>query len=264
MNSNELTGWANVAIRRRAPNARDKSEDHAIAQEVPVEIHLNQQTVVVTMASPVDLADLAVGFLIGERYLALTASVERVEVFHKPIGFVVNVVAQAAPSLRIKERSVVARSSCGLCGVTSLDDALSDLPAVTRQCPPSARAIHTALSSLRKVQALNQLTRAVHGAAWCDGHGNIVAVREDIGRHNALDKLLGARARTSDSSTGFVLLTSRISYELVQKAAMSNVATLAAISAPTSLALDMARSLGMNIIAIARDDNHSVFVESTE
>ncbi len=260
MSTNEYRGWTNVAIVRRAPNACDELEDHAVAQEVPVEIHLNQQTAVVTMASPVDLADLAVGFLVGERYLDREATIERVEVFDKPVGFVVNVMAQTAPSLRIKERSVVARSSCGLCGVTSLDDALSELPAVTSQPLPTSSAIHAALGRLREAQALNQRTRAVHGAAWCDVKGNIVAVREDIGRHNALDKLLGARARASDTSAGFVLLTSRVSYELVQKAAMSNVATLAAISAPTTLALDIAHSLGINIIAIARDDNHSVFL----
>ncbi|MFK8015387.1 MAG: formate dehydrogenase accessory sulfurtransferase FdhD [Gammaproteobacteria bacterium] len=253
------TGCTTKTLHRRTPQGDAREHQHALADEVPVEIHLNQHATVVTMASPVALADLAVGFLLSERYLSLSTPVLRAEVYERAPGFVVNVITPNGERPAVRSRSVAARSSCGLCGVTSMDDAIVALEPVTRRALPRADVIQRSVTGLRAHQPLNQQTRSVHAAAWCDSRGDIALVREDIGRHNALDKLLGARARANDDAAGYVLMSSRLSYELVQKAATHNVATLVAISAPTTLAVDLAASLGMNMVAIARDDNHSIF-----
>ncbi|MEO0574014.1 MAG: formate dehydrogenase accessory sulfurtransferase FdhD [Pseudomonadota bacterium] len=253
-------GYRNVELHRRTPDDGVRLESMPIADEVAIEIHLNQQNVVVTMASPVDIEDLAVGFLVSEQYLERNATVHAIEVFAKPAGIIVNVRADPIAEQRIRDRAVPARASCGLCGVASLDDAIASLPPVSPEPLPHAAAIHAALGALREHQSLNAATRAVHGAAWCAMDGSIIQMREDIGRHNALDKLLGARVLASQPAPGFILITSRVSYELVQKAAAHGVASMVAISAPTTLSVDIATALGMNLIAIARHDNHSVFV----
>ncbi|MEL6868324.1 MAG: formate dehydrogenase accessory sulfurtransferase FdhD [Pseudomonadota bacterium] len=256
--------WRTVAVKRRRPDGAHSDEQATMADEVAIEIHLNQTTVVVTMASPLDLPDLAVGFLVSERFLEPDAAILDVACFRKPLGVVVNVRAEIVQPLTSRSRTVVARASCGLCGVTTLDDAIADLPPVTRRSTPSAQAIHRAVAQLRPQQPLHRQTHAVHAAAWCTPEGNLDLVREDIGRHNALDKLLGARMRRGEPTPGFVLMSSRLSYELVQKAAAHDVATLVAVSAPSTLAVEIGRALGMNLIAIARDDSHTIFVDSSE
>lgn len=254
-------GYREIQIDRRSPDACLRRDTLSIADEVAIEIHLNQQSVVVTMASPLDVADLAVGFLVSEQYLRRDAVIDSIECFEKTAGVIVNVRAGATNELNVRARSVPARASCGLCGITSLDDAVARMPRVQSSPLPEAHAIHKAIATLRDYQALNAMTHAVHAAAWCTRDGDITLIREDIGRHNALDKLLGAKVSTSPMPAGFVIATSRVSYELVLKAAAHGVTTLVAVSAPTTLSVDIADALGVNLIAIARDDNHSVFVQ---
>ncbi len=211
------------------------------------------------MASPAAFDDLASGFLRSEGYVSISAALSVDTKAWEP-GFIVSVTATEKPLRKIPDNTRVANSSCGLCGVQTMAEMLAQTPRVPISALPGATAIHAALSHLRDAQTLNRLTHAVHGAAWALDDGSLLEVREDIGRHNALDKLLGAQPYLS--TRGFVLVTSRLSYEMVQKAAMHGVSTLIAISAPTSLAIRLAEASGMNLVAIARDDSHEIVCEA--
>lgn len=251
-----------AASNRNAFERRDNAglitiEYAALADETPVEIRCNGEPVVVTMATPNDLEDLAVGFLFSERIIKSTDVIDTHVEYREP-GFVVDVAAADVTTANV--RAAIATSSCGLCGVRTLAEAIATLPPVLGSKLPAARAITRAATRLRDHQPLNQLTRAVHGAAWCDSSGHILVLREDIGRHNALDKLLGAVAQPD--TTGFVIVSSRVGYELVQKCAAHSVSTLVAISAPSALAVRLASSVNINLIAVARADNHQVYTRS--
>lgn len=244
-----------LQVTQRRPSGDIVATTRHVAVETPVEIRLSGTAVVVTMASPTSLSELAAGFLISEGYLPRTSDLEIEILPHEP-GYIVDVDSKLPALREIVPRSHAAMSSCGLCGVQTLAEAIAATPAVTPRPLPDAATIHAALAALGPQQLLNQQTHAVHAAAWIDDDGNLIALHEDIGRHNALDKLLGARPYAHGS--GFALVTSRLSYEMVQKAAMHDVSTLVAVSAPTSLAVRLADASGMNIVAIARDDSHEI------
>ena len=157
-------------------------------------------------------------------------------------------------------RMLEGRSSCGLCGVQRLKQAVRVMPPVGQDFRVTREAIQAALSALEKEQALGRLTRAMHAAAWADASGRILAVREDVGRHSALDKLIGHGFRTGlDPSTGMAIVTSRCSFEMVEKAAVAGFQVIVAISAPTALALRKAEEAGLTLVALARADGHAVF-----
>jgi FdhD protein len=163
-------------------------------------------------------------------------------------------------ALKLQRRNLVGRTGCGLCGSESLDQAIRPFKGVTPQTLPSTDAIQRALSQLNKHQKLQALTGAVHGVAWCDNTGDIKLLREDVGRHNALDKLIGALLLNKiNPQSGFALISSRASYEMVQKISSFNIPTLVAVSAPTALAITLATTAKINLIGFARPGRYVVY-----
>jgi FdhD protein len=229
----------------------------AIAEEVPVAIECNGLGYAVLMASPGDLLDLAYGFSLTERLIDSADDVLDAEAHALEHGMLVRMtlVPRVADRVADRVRHRTADSSCGLCGVESLEQALRPLPAQTAPWRGEDAAVFAALGALDTLQPLGAATRAVHGAAACTMDGSIRLVREDVGRHNAFDKLIGAMLRGGMAwEGGFALLTSRCSYELVEKAALSGCPMLATISAPTALALARARQAGLALRVLARPD----------
>jgi FdhD protein len=227
-----------------------------IAEEVPVAIMLNSQSVAVMMATPADLHDFAIGFLIAEGYVHPGTTTGAVLTLPTVDGIAVDVALPdtALTGRDISERATEGRSGCGLCGVREIGEVMRPLPVRADRTPIEPRAVAAAFAALPDHQPMNQENRSVHAAAWCEADGTIILCREDVGRHNALDKLIGAMARASLSPReGFVVMSSRCSFELVQKAASAGIGALATVSAPTALALDLARSSGLALAARARD-----------
>jgi FdhD protein len=236
--------------------------------EVPEEVAVNLVYATlphaVMMATPGDLEDFAVGFSVTEGIVETPNEIRGVAASSVPGGIVVDVDLAPAALRRhmARRRAMSGRTGCGVCGIESLDQlpqARPVAPGVT-VAPP---AIRRALLALEAEQALHRATRAVHAAAWCAADGAILLVREDVGRHNALDKLVGACLRAGHApADGFVLLTSRCSFEMVEKTAAFGAATVVAISAPTSLAIDRAQALGITLIAVARPDGALRFTQA--
>ena len=234
--------------------------------EVPVEVPVNivyaTLPFAVMMASPGDFEDFAVGFSVTEGIVADAAEVRGVAVSVVPRGVVVDVdLAPAAlrrHMARLREaggRSMAGRTGCGVCGIESLEQLPAARPVMAAGGAVGWAAIRTALMELEGRQVLHAATRAVHAAAWCAADGAILLVREDVGRHNALDKLIGGCLRAGQAAgDGFVVLTSRCSFEMVEKVAAFGAGTVVAISAPTSLAIERAAALGVRLVAVARPD----------
>jgi FdhD protein len=220
-----------------------------IASEVPVALMFNSSPHAVMMASPADLEDFAVGFTLSEGLAGLDR-IKGVLAFPGEDGYTVDVALDGAVEPR--RRAMEGRSGCGLCGVEEIAQVLRPLGPVTRRFALSEASARKALDGLRDVMPVNALCHSVHGAAFATPAGDIVLAREDVGRHNALDKLLGALARAgTDMTEGFVAMTSRCSFELVQKAALMGISHLVTLSAPTSMALELARVAGVTLGARA-------------
>lgn len=234
--------------------------DDQIAAEVPVAMVYNGISHVVMMATPADLEDFALGFSLSEGILSSPKQLlgfEQIE-GEKGIELALTITAEPFAKLKQRRRNLVGRTGCGLCGAESLDQAMSRKSPVDRELCVSHQALQKAVSSLASWQKLQQQTGAVHGAAWCGVDGEILLVREDVGRHNALDKLLGAIFQ-QDLIAGFVLVTSRASYEMVAKAATANIPLLAAVSAPTSLAVDLSEQCGVTLVGFSRAGRHVIY-----
>ncbi len=228
-----------------------------IAQEVAVAIELDGVGFAVMMATPHDLEDFVVGLLLAENEIASADDLASIDVATVDVGVIVRADRRRPDPVAVLERMRprTTDSACGLCGRDSLDRALLPLPAVTAQSRADAAALFAAASSLRDHQPLNRATGAVHAAALADATGAILLVREDVGRHNAFDKLIGAMARGKIGwDGGFAMLSSRCSFELVDKAVRSGCPLLATISAPTSLALDRAADAGLTLATLVRSD----------
>ena len=233
-----------------------------IAEEVPVALAYNNVVQAVMMATPQDLEDFAWGFSLTEGIVADPDEIVSVAVRAVADGTEIHVTVEDEATARAasRERKLVGRTSCGLCGVTSLAQAVVAPRAVGRRLRVAHAALETALAALPDFQPLNRETHAVHAAAWAAPDGRILLAREDVGRHNALDKLIGAMARGHvDPAHGFCVITSRCSYEMVQKAMMIGVEMLVAVSAPTGWALRLAEAAGMTLVAVARADSQTVF-----
>lgn len=257
-----------VSRRAKVYSPAHGQREWGIAEEVPVEIGFNGTAWTVMMATPADIEDLAIGLALTEGAVASGRDIDAVNVRQWPEGLTADI--RLAPDLlrseQVHRRSLDGRTGCGLCGV----ETLAELHAPPIALPPgpaiSAAAIRRALDTLPDHQHLNRETRSVHAAGWCRVDGEIVFVREDVGRHNALDKLAGARLRQGEPlDEGFVVMSSRCSFELVFKAARMRAALLATQSAPTGFALDLARQLGLPV-AVAGSQNAIVFFapESTD
>jgi FdhD protein len=228
-----------------------------LAIEAPVAVEYNGIGYAVMMATPTDLDDFAVGFSLSEHLIANAADVLSVDAIEQAAGWILRI--QLAPdrldAVIARARQRVSESSCGLCGLESLEQVMRPLPAITAGPRATRDALFAALGGLRDHQPMNVATGAVHCAAFCTSEGAIRVIREDVGRHNALDKLIGALARRGiDPVTGFFLLTARCSYELVEKTITAGCPLLVTISAPTSLAADRAAAHGLTLIALARPD----------
>jgi FdhD protein len=243
-----------VPILASAPEGPVAGHEWNVAVEVPVQISINGSPFTVLMASPIQLDDLARGVLLTEQIIDDAADIMTVEVSDFLHEYTVNVtVPQGAVRLeRLGARTLIGNSGCGLCGIEALAQ-LQSRPASQPRMRRSISddAIRSAMVTLSSRQPLNDLTHSVHAAAWCREDGTVHVVREDVGRHNALDKVIGALA-ADDSlrAPGFLVLTSRCSYELVYKAVAVNTQLLATIGAPTSMALQWAASLGLPVAAL--------------
>jgi FdhD protein len=228
-----------------------------LAVETPIAIEVNGLGYAVLMASPSDLTDLAYGFLLTERLIHAGDEILAVDVHETAAGTIIRLKVEQSSAERValRVRHRTSDSSCGLCGIENLEQALRPLPQLAQQWTGPDGAIFTALSELDVQQRLNRATGAVHAAARCAPDGRILDVREDVGRHNAFDKLIGAMIRAGQGwDGGFALLTSRCSYELVEKAALSGCPMLATISAPTDLAVRRAAEAGLALRVLARRD----------
>jgi formate dehydrogenase accessory protein FdhD len=233
-----------------------------LAEEVPVAIEVNGVAYAVMMASARDLEDFAAGFALSEGFIAaadelLDVAAARVE---RGVILRLTLAPERAAPLHDRVRMRVSEGSCGLCGLESLEEALRPLTPLPATPAPAPSAIERALLALDGHRSEGLRTGAMHAAAFCERHGAILCLREDVGRHNALDKLLGALARQGiDPARGFVVVTARCSYELVEKTVRARCPALVAISAPTSLAVERARQSGLHLIALARHDTMLLF-----
>jgi len=233
-----------------------------VPEETPLAITFNRETYAVMMGTPADLADFAIGFALTEGIVPHADSIAEIKVLEHAHGIELrmDLAGPQLAALTARRRRILGPTGCGLCGIDSLAEAIRPPRAVAAGGAVSPAEIAGALRAMEPMQALNRATRAVHAAAlWLPGRG-IVALREDVGRHNALDKLVGAAARARlDASAGMVLLSSRVSIEMVQKAAALGAPVLVAVSAPTAHAVRLAEAAGMTLVAVARHDGFEVF-----
>ncbi|QSP95676.1 formate dehydrogenase accessory sulfurtransferase FdhD [Marinobacter salinisoli] len=236
-----------------------------VAEEIPVALVYNGVSYAVMMASPTDLEDFALGFSLTEGILDRADQLFGLDVMANELGLSVDmhIAGECLARLKARRRNFAGRTGCGLCGVESLEQAIPAVASVTPAPVPRDGAVQAALTRLREHQQLQEQTGATHAAAWCDARGHILCAREDVGRHNALDKLIGARLRAGGAlQDGFVLVSSRASYEMVQKCASVGISCLVALSAPTALAIRLARQAGMTLIAFARPGRHVLYHRS--
>jgi FdhD protein len=233
-----------------------------VAQEVPVALEFNGISHAVMLATPLDLEDFALGFSLTEGILDSPHELYGIDAEPSALGITVRLqVASAAfARLKRKRRSMAGRTGCGLCGTESLAQVSRELPLLAEGMRMERRGIARAMSRLQLQQTLQQATGAVHAAAWCSPEGEVMFLREDVGRHNALDKLVGALATAEvEASRGFIAVTSRASFEMVQKTAMAGVSLLAAVSAPTSFAVETAQRARLTLVGFARKDDLVVY-----
>lgn len=250
---------AAVPVRRWRNGERLEYVD-TLAEETPVAIVINGHPHAVMLVTPGDLDDFILGFCLTESIIDQPCELLRVgrRVLDDGVELRITIPRTRAGRLARSERGLAGRSSCGMCGKRMLDDAMRTPPAVRSAFTLSRAALAKAAAALGAHQHLNAETGAVHAAAWADAGGDIVAVREDIGRHNALDKLVGALVARGQPP-GFLLMTSRASHEIVQKAAMAGMPVVAAISAPTARAVRLATACNMTLLGFVRGDDHVVY-----
>ena len=239
--------------------------DDWLTEEVPVALEFNGVSHAVMLATPADLEDFALGFGLAEGIFASAADLYDCDVRRSLQGITVamQVSARCFAALKERRRTLAGRTGCGVCGTESLDKVLRPVPVIEPATQIHSTAIARAMREMREHQVLCQATGAVHAAAWCSIDGAVLLAREDVGRHNALDKLIGALARTTlRRGPGFIAVTSRASVEMVQKAAVAGAPLLAAVSAPTSLAVETADAAQMALVGLARQGNLVVYAHA--
>ncbi|MFG1419485.1 formate dehydrogenase accessory sulfurtransferase FdhD [Xanthobacter sp. V0B-10] len=234
----------------------------AVPEETPVALTFNGTTHAVMMATPADIPAFALGFALTEGIVASPADILSVEevVVEEGIEARMWIAEEKMRTLSARRRALAGPTGCGLCGVESLAEAVKPAARVTCDLRLAPEEILAAMAALGPLQALNHETRAVHAAAYAEPGAGILALAEDVGRHNALDKLVGlATLRGLDTSRGLLLLTSRVSIEMVQKASVLGTGIIAAVSAPTSLAIRTAEAAGITLTAVVRADGFEIF-----
>lgn len=248
---------ANVRALRVDGNARSERDDIAAA-EVPIALLCNGEPFAVMMATPCDLEDFALGFALTEGVVAQAGEFRLVDIVRDEAGIALHAAIPQARYDAMRARTLEGRSGCGLCGVATLQDALRPVPRVSEPRVASLQQVREALAALEERQPLNAQSGGVHAAGFA--HAGGLLVREDVGRHNALDKLVGAMRREQlDPACGFLVVTSRASYEIVHKAAMADIGIVIAISAPSELAIRTAQSAGITLAAFARGDAMNLY-----
>ncbi len=233
-----------------------------VPEEVPVALAYNDISHAVMLASPADLEDFALGFSLSEGILASPSELYDLELEAGDKGVVVRmrIAEERFFALKGRRRALAGRTGCGLCGVESLDQVARPLAPLPSGTPIAAAALRRALAGLQQRQPLRDRTGGVHAAGWADAAGDIQFVREDVGRHNALDKLIGALIGGGfDPRSGFALVTSRASFEMVQKAASVGIPLLAAVSAPTGYAIRLAGDVGLTLAGFVRADRYTLY-----
>ncbi len=224
-----------------------------VPDEVPVALQINSVPYTVMMATPANLSDFGIGFALAEGIVARRSDIRGVLAMPVENGFAVDIAIDddALAAAHMPRRSIEGRSGCGLCGVENIADVVRVTKPVPSRVRPEPAAILAAAAELPQRQPMNRLNHTVHGAAWVSLAGTLLLVREDVGRHNALDKLIGALSEAgTDLGSGFVLMTSRCSFELVQKAATVGIGALVTVSAPTTLALQIARDANLFLASL--------------
>lgn len=233
-----------------------------VVEEVPVAFTYNKRSHVVMMATPDALDDLAIGFSLSEGIIDHYSDIQDLNILVRENGLEAAMTIREACFQRLQNqrRNLVGRTGCGLCGTESLAQAIRSPAVVGSTVSVSAAAVQKAVNMLNDHQPLQRISGAVHGAAWCDIEGKVRFLREDVGRHNALDKLIGCLARTGfDQGPGFALVSSRASYEMIYKSAAAGFEILVAVSAPTALAIDFAQRCGMTLVGFARPGRHNIY-----
>jgi formate dehydrogenase accessory protein FdhD len=263
-------GLSMARTQRLRADGRDERLDQVI-EEAPVALVYNGVPFAVMMATPCDLEDFALGFALAEGIIESASEYGLIDVLRSDRGVTLQGLIPAArfEALQARRRNLTGRSGCGLCGVEALEDAVRPLPRVPSAARFSHDAIAAGMRALARGQSLNAMTGGAHAAAFVVP-GQSASVREDVGRHNALDKVIGALASTrrnrdglfAYTSTGFAAITSRASWEMLHKAAHAGIAVVAAISAPTSLAIEAAEAAGITLIAFARDESMNVYTHA--
>lgn len=237
--------------------------DECVADEMPIAMVYNGISHAVMLATPGDLEDFAVGFSLSEGIVGARGDIFDIDIREQAAGIEIDlrVHGNCDAALRARRRSMAGRTGCGLCGVESLQQAECRAPRVAPAASVlTPEALIHAATGLCRHQRLHGLTGAVHGAAWCRWDGEIEVVREDVGRHNALDKLIGALATAGmDFGRGFVLMSSRASYEIVCKAAVAGIGLVAAISAPTGMAVEVAEATGLTLVGFLRGSRFHIY-----
>ncbi len=224
-----------------------------LPEETTVALQINSEPYTVMMSTPADLRDFAVGFLVGEGIVPDPSKIQGILVMPVDGGVAIDVAVPetAIDTSRLSRRTIEARTGCGLCGVEDIESAVRPLQRLERSWSPTPEAIRRAAQGLNAQQPMNRFNRSVHGAAWVSKDGDILLVREDVGRHNALDKLIGALyTQDIDRNDSFVLMTSRCSFELVQKSVTAGIGALVTVSAPTVLALELAKNANLFLAAL--------------
>ena len=252
---------AEVAVQRWTRGTLADTTDR-VAEETPVALVYHDVPHVVMLATPADLEDYAFGFTLSEGLVASADEIRGVEVIpgEASTDVKISVAWERFTQLLQRRRNLAGRTGCGLCGAETAEDAIRECQVVPAGVTVTATELHEAMAQLSALQLINARTGSVHAAAWVVPGRGIQVVREDVGRHNALDKTIGALARAkADFAAGYMIITSRASYEMVQKAATVGVSLLVAFSAPTAFAVRLAKRSGLTLVAFARADKHMVY-----
>ena len=254
-------GTASRNVQRRSPGGTRTVRD-LIAAEVPVALHYNGASFAVLMATPCDLRDLALGFSLSEAVVEHAAElrIDGIDESLDGIAIQMTIPQSRATALAGRSRNLPGYGGCGVCGSADIDAVLRAPPRIASGVRIGEAALHRALAALHERQPLNAATGATHAAGFANADGELLLVREDVGRHNALDKLIGAMSGAGiHAGSGFAIVTSRASFELAMKAAQAGIPLLAAISAPTALAIALAESSNLCLVGFARDRHCAVY-----
>lgn len=260
-----MTGASHSARGRALGPHGARDTRRSLPEELPVAVTCNGTTQAVMMCSPQDLQDFATGFALTEGYVARLSQIESVEVIETEMGIEARlwIDETCAAALGARRRAAMGPVGCGLCGIESLDEALRALPVLGPGVSFAQAHVAAAGDALRGHQPLHDLTNAVHAAGFLQADGTILAAREDVGRHNALDKLIGALARAGvDAGAGAFVITSRVSVEMVQKTVLAGATTLIAVSAPTAHAVRLAGAANLTLAGFARGTQVEVFTHA--